>query len=200
LHLATVLRLAIYTPDQAALLPLALDLAQKSSDYTPLASQFLMMSHAFEDMLAYGMHNTVVCTEDVPFYPSAEHIDRAQLAGTFLGVAQLDTLRSMCSVWPRGPIDADFHEPLQTDIPVLLLSGGNDPVTPPAYGEQAKQGMKNSVHLVMPGLGHGQIVSPCIDEVIARFLANGTTTGLDAACTRDVRPMPFFTILVGPQP
>src|SRR5262249_37781259 len=100
LHLATVLRLAIYTPDQAALLPLALDRAQKSGDFVPLASQFLMVSRAYEGMLAYGMHNTVVCTEDVPFYPSLERIDRGALERTFLGAAQLDALRSVCRIWP----------------------------------------------------------------------------------------------------
>lgn len=200
LHLATVLRLAIYTPDQAALLPLALDVAQKSGDYLPLASQFLMMSHAYEDMLAYGMHNTVVCTEDVPFYPPAERIDRAQLESTFIGAAQLDALRSLCAVWPRGPIDADFHKPLQTEVPVLLLSGGNDPVTPPVYAEQARQGLKHSLHVVLPDLGHGQIVAPCVDGVLARFLASGSLDKLDVSCTKRVRPMPFFTTLAGPPP
>jgi len=200
MHLATVLRLAIYTPDQAALLPLALDRAQKSGDYVPLAGQFLMMSHAYEDMLAYGMHNTVVCTEDVPFYPAAASIDRAALEQTFLGAAQLDALRSLCEVWPRGPIDSDLHEPLKTDVPVLLLSGGNDPVTPPGYAEQARKGLQNNLHVILKDLGHGQIVAPCMDGVLARFLARGTTQGLDISCTRNVHPMPFFTTLAGPPP
>jgi pimeloyl-ACP methyl ester carboxylesterase len=200
LHLATVLRLAIYTSDQAALLPLALDRAQKSGDYVPLAGQFLMMSHAYEDMLAYGMHNTVVCAEDVPFYPPADRIDRVALEKTFLGAEQLDALRSLCEVWPRGPSDPDLHTPLDTEVPVLLLSGGNDPVTPPAYAEQARKGMKNSLHVVLKDLGHGQIVAPCVDEILARFLARASVKGLDASCTRQARAMPFFTTLAGPQP
>jgi pimeloyl-ACP methyl ester carboxylesterase len=200
LHLAMVLRLAIYTSDQAALLPLSLDRAVRSGDYVPLAGQYLMMSHAFEDMLAFGMHNTVVCAEDVPFFPQPASEDRAAMERTFLGTTPIDSLRNLCKVWPRGPADADLHAPLETSVPVLLLSGGNDPVTPPAYADEARQEMKNSVHLVMPGLGHGQIVAPCIDDVIARFLAAGTARGLDVSCTRDVRPMPFFITLAGPQP
>jgi len=199
-HLATVLRLSIYSPDQAALLPLALDRAQKSGDYVPLASQFLMMSHAYEDLLAYGMHNTVVCTEDVPFYPPSEQIDRAALARTFLGTAPLDALRSLCEEWPRGPIDSDLRAPLQSDVPVLVLSGGNDPVTPPAYAEQARAGLKKSLHIVLEGLGHGQIIAPCVDDVLARFLNRGTTQGLDVSCTESAHPPPFFTTLAGPPP
>jgi pimeloyl-ACP methyl ester carboxylesterase len=200
LHLATVLRLAIYTPDQAALLPIALDLAQKSADFVPLAGQFLLMSHAYEDLLAYGMHNTVVCTEDVPFYPPEASIDRAQLERTFLGTAQLDALRSLCRIWPQGPIDADLHTPLNTSVPVLLLSGGNDPVTPPEYAEQAQKGLKNSLHVVLKDLGHGQIAAPCVDHVLARFLERGSLRGLDVSCTQHVHPMPFFTTLAGPPP
>lgn len=200
LHLATVLRLAIYTPDQAALLPLALDLAQRAGDYAPLAAQFLMMNHAYEDMLAYGMHNTVVCAEDVPFYPPTERIDRAELERTFIGTAQLDALRHLCEIWPRGPVDADLHAPLQTDLPVLLLSGGNDPVTPPAYAEQARRGFKNSLHVVLKDLGHGQIVAPCVDGLLARFLERGSVRGLDTSCTRRAHPMPFFMTLAGPAP
>jgi pimeloyl-ACP methyl ester carboxylesterase len=200
LHLAMVLRLAIYTSDQAALLPLALDRAVRSGDYVPLAGQYLMMSHAFEDMLAFGMHNTVVCAEDVPFFPRTAPEDRAAMEQTFLGTTPVDSLSNLCKVWPRGPADPDLRAPLESSVQVLLLSGGNDPVTPPAYAEQAKPGMKNSVHLVMAGLGHGQIVAPCVDDVIARFLASGTTKGLDVTCARDVKPMPFFTTLAGPQP
>lgn len=199
-HLATVLRLAIYTSDQAALLPLALDRAEKADDYVPLAGTFLMMSHAFEDMLAFGMHNTVVCAEDVPFFPAADQIDRAAMEDTFLGTAPFDSLSELCKVWPRGPADADLHSALETDIPVLLLSGGSDPVTPPAYAEEARKGMTNSLHVVIPGLGHGQIVAPCIDDVLARFLDSGTARGLDISCTKNVKPMPFFTTLAGPQP
>jgi pimeloyl-ACP methyl ester carboxylesterase len=166
----------------------------------PLAGQFLMMSHAFEDMLAFGMHNTVVCAEDVPFFPPAAQIDRVAMENTFLGTAPIDSLRNLCKIWPRGPADADLHKPLETDLPILLLSGGNDPVTPPAYAELASQGMKNRLHIVLNGLGHGQIVAPCIDDVLARFLVSGTPQGLDIACTKDVKPMPFFTTLAGPQP
>ena len=85
-------------------------------------------------------------------------------------------------------------------FPVLLLSGGNDPVTPPAYAEQARKGMKNNLHVVLKELGHGQIVAPCVDDVLARFLARGSVKGLDISCARQAQPMPFFTSLAGPQP
>jgi len=92
-HLATVLRLGSYTAEQAALLPLMLHDATESANFTPLASQFLMVNRSYGDVLALGMHNSVVCSEDVPYWDLAK-INRAELEKTYLGTAQLDGLRS----------------------------------------------------------------------------------------------------------
>lgn len=199
LHFATVLRLGSYSADQAALLPLSLNLAHKQGNYGPLASQFLMVSRTLEEMIAYGMHNSVVCAEDVPFYKPGD-IDREKLEKTYLGVAQVDSLVNVCALWPRGPMDADFHEPVRSDVPALLLSGTNDPVTPPIYANQARVALKNNVHIVLSGMGHGQVVAPCIDRVMAKFIDQGSVAGLDVSCAKNARPMPFFTSPAGPPP
>jgi pimeloyl-ACP methyl ester carboxylesterase len=198
-HLATVLRLGSYTAEQAALLPLMLRSAAVSANFTPLASQFLLVNRSYGDALAYGMHNSVVCSEDVPFWDLAK-LNRAELEKTYLGTAQVDGLRAICSIWPRGPIDADFHAPLRTDIPVLLLSGSDDPVTPPTDAEKARQGLTRNMHVVLHGFGHGQLTAPCLDRLMASFINRGGVEGLDTSCVRNDRPMPFFVTLGGPAP
>ncbi|HKZ73537.1 MAG TPA: alpha/beta hydrolase [Steroidobacteraceae bacterium] len=199
MHLATVLRLASYASEQAALLPLALHAADRDHNFAPLAAQFAMVSDSLENVLAYGMNASVVCAEDVPFYDSIT-IDRAQLERTYLGTLQLDALRLICRTWPRGPMDEDLHAPLESAVPALLLSGTDDPVTPPSYAEQARHGFGDHHHLVLRDQGHGQLGAPCVDRVMAAFIAAGTARGLDVSCTRAVKPMPFFTSLAGPAP
>ncbi|MEP7245748.1 MAG: alpha/beta fold hydrolase [Gammaproteobacteria bacterium] len=199
MHFATVLRLSTYSSEQAALLPLVLYLANHSGNYAPMAGQFMLMQRSYGDALAYGMHNSVVCTEDVPFY-KPENVDRAKLARTFLGTTQVDSLKSLCNGWPRGPMDADLHAPLKSDVPVLLLSGGNDPVTPPANARKASVGLKHSLHIVLPDLGHGQLGAPCIDRVMAQFVDRASVDNLDTSCTLRATPMPFFTSPAGPSP
>ena len=198
LHFATVLRLSTYTSEQAATLPLILNLA-KSGNFTPLAGQFVLMLKTYGEVLAYGMHNSVVCTEDVPFY-TPQTIDRAKLEKTFLGVTQLESLMSLCKGWPRGPLDADLHARLDSNVPVLLLSGGNDPVTPPSGAEQARAGLKHSLHIVLEGQGHGQLGAPCMDRVMAQFIERASVEGLDTSCTKHAKPMPFFLSPAGPAP
>ncbi len=198
-HLAAVLRLASYASEQAALLPFSLHEAASGGDFGPLASQFLLVDRTYEDALAYGMHNTVVCTEDVPFYREAK-IDRARLERTYLGTSQLDALERVCALWPRGPIDPDFHAPLDSAVPVMLLSGANDPVTPPRNAREVARGLANHVLIELDGMGHGQLAAPCIDGLMARFIERGTAAGLDTSCARRAQPFPFFTSFAGPPP
>ncbi len=171
-----VLRLASYTPELAALLPLDLHEAGASGNFAPLAGQFLLIDRVYGDAIAEGMNNTVVCSEDVPFY----HVDaaeRAELARTFLGTSQLDGLQAICRVWPRGPVDADFHQPLHADVPALLLSGGNDPITPPRYAAQAAAASPTASAWWSPGFGHGQLTDPCMAGVMAQFVSRASVSG-----------------------
>ena len=197
-HLGTVLRLGGYSADYAALLPLLLHGAAAHGDYRPLAAQFLLLTRSFRSIAA-GMHNSVLCAEDVPLY-GTQHIDRAALAHTFMGTTQVDALTTLCALWPHGPVDADFHAPLKSAVPALLLSGGDDPVTPPRYAQQAARGFAHALSITLPGFGHGQLTAPCMGGVLARFLQAGSVTGLDIRCTTLDRPMPFFTSLNGPPP
>ncbi|HEX4649137.1 MAG TPA: alpha/beta fold hydrolase [Steroidobacteraceae bacterium] len=198
-QLATVLRLGSYSADYAALLPLLLDEAASRGDYAPLGAQFLLVERSYAEGLATGMHNSVVCAEDVPFYGAAG-IDRARLADTLLGTVQLDALETVCGIWPHGPVDPEFHAPLVSEVPALLLSGGDDPVTPPAFAEMAARGFRHHLSIVLPGFGHGALTAPCIDRVMAQFLARASSEGLDVGCTRAAEPPPFFTSLNGPSP
>ena len=197
------LRLASYGAERAALLPLMLSMAHRDGQFAPLASQYLMMAAGYDAVIAYGMHNTVVCSEDVPFYDGIA-LDRERIARTFLGTAQLDALRALCSGWPTGPVDADLHATLHSEVPALLLSGTADPVTPAAYGDLAAQSFSRAVHVKVLDQGHGQIVQPCAGRVLAQFLELAGRPAdlgqLDSGCLDSLRPPPFFLSFGGPAP
>jgi len=198
--LAGALRLATYNSEQAALLPLALHMANRRQQFAPLASQFLLAASGYESVLAFGMHNSVVCAEDVPFYSQSA---RTGLDATFLGAAQLDALQALCADWPQGPMDADFHTPLHSNVPALLLSGTADPVTPARFGDEAALGFHYALHLKLPDQGHGQLTQPCVDGIMASFLDLAGTSDQpspDTTCLSQVRPAPFFLSMSGPGP
>lgn len=198
-HLATVLRLSIYSAEPTALLPLLLHETSSSKDFSHIATQYLLLSRSYTDVIAVGMNNTVACTEDIPFY-DPKRVARSVLEHTFLGTSQLDALLAVCKIWPHGPIDPDFHAPLHSDVPALLLSGSDDPVTPPEYGDEARRGLSNSLHVVLKDFGHGQLAAPCVDRVMAQFIERAAVAGLDVSCTRNDKPTPFFISINGPAP
>jgi hypothetical protein len=64
----------------------------------------------------------------------------------------------------------------------------------------ASRGFKNGLHVTLKGFGHGQLVAPCVDRVMARFVDAASVQGLDVSCTSLDKPTPFFTSLNGPPP
>ncbi|NNF51058.1 MAG: alpha/beta fold hydrolase [Gammaproteobacteria bacterium] len=196
---AIAMRLLSYAPESVAIMPLLIHEAANRGHYGPIAAQSIMIETSLSEALSFGMHNSVVCTEDVPFLRS-DDIDVDALKKTYLGAGQLELLQNICNVWPSGTIDPDFKEPVRSDLPVLLLSGGADPITPPAYAERAAQTLSNHMHLVGKDMGH--ILAPvgCVPRLMSRYVSEASLGNLDAGCLDAVAPMPFFTSFNGPRP
>ncbi len=190
------IRLLNYYSVTTAMLPYLIDRASKG-DFAPLAADLLIVSSHLDEQLAYGMNAAVSCAEDVPGFVG---VDRAPLAGTYLGASQLDELETLCEGWPKGVVDADLFEPLHSPVPALLLSGEADPVTPPAAAERAARGLSDVLSITVAGQGHGQIATGCAPQLVADFLAAGTGRGLDASCLNAVGPVPFVLGPNGPAP
>ena len=197
-ELLMAVRLMSYSPETAALLPFMIQQAN-DGNLQPLASQALLNLENLSDMLAYGMHNTVVCAEDVPFYDH-DAIDADVLAAAYMGDLAYKGLVETCKIWPRGPIDDDFTQPFASDVPVLVLSGEVDPVTPPRNGTRVANYLKNARALTLPGQGHGQIQIGCMPRLLAKFVSAGEHSDLDVECLNVQQPAPFFVSPSGPKP
>ncbi len=185
-----------YNSATVALLPVLLDTAY-DGNYAPLASQTSTLLRGLPEALSFPMSNAVVCTEDVPFVrPNAAD----GLADTYLGTTIVDALDRICARWPKGSIDADFKKPLVADVPALLLSGDNDPITPPAYAARVvADGLRNAQQLTGKHQGHGLIGIGCVSRLVRTFLEEPTAK-VDGACLAAEPAMPFFLTLLGPAP
>jgi pimeloyl-ACP methyl ester carboxylesterase len=192
--LAGLVRLFAYTPETAALLPLSI--AQGlSGDYAPLAGQAQLLTNDLADLGESGMQMSVLCAEDANLLAP-----RPQDAGTLLGPSIINVLRTECEIWPRGTRPADFHAPLKTDTPVLILEGELDPVTPPRYGEQVLKGLGNGRLLVAKGQGHNVIGRGCMPKLVDDFVAKLQPKNLDAKCLDALGPTPAFIDFNGSSP
>jgi pimeloyl-ACP methyl ester carboxylesterase len=197
-QLGAAVRLLLYDPRTIALLPLLID-AAANGNYVPLTAQFQMVVTSLTESLSIGMHNAVMCTEDVPFIDWGA-VDYEALDGSYLGPLQLEAIRTMCSVWPVGVLDPDLREPLSTDVPVLLLSGEADPITPPAYAELAAASLSRAWLLTGRNQGHGLISVGCVPRILAGFVTSMALEDNAADCLADAFAMPFFIDFSGPMP
>ena len=196
--LAATLRLLGYSAWGASLVPSMLDDAIRHDHFAPLARQAAIQAEALEATLATGMHRAIVCTEDLPFVDVDATARAAE--GTYLGPEPIRALAAACAPWPRGRLDADFHDPLELDVPTLVLSGGADPVTPPEFGERAIAGLARARHLVNPGQGHMQAQLGCVPRLMARFVEAPDPEALATGCLERLAPPPFFVDANGPLP
>jgi hypothetical protein len=80
------------------------------------------------------------------------------------------------------------------------LSGEDDPITPPANAERVAKTLSDSLSLVDPGQGHGNLFRGCVPRIAADFIDAGSVKGLDTACIKDMKPLPFFVNFSGPKP
>jgi len=196
--LGAALRFLSYSGTEAALLPELIHEAAEGR-LAPLAAQALMMGRQIGEQLASGMQNSVVCSEDVPYFkPDAG--ERQRLEATYQGGSQLDALAAICAIWPHGPVDPDLHAPLRSDIPTLLLSGEDDPVTPPDAAERAARGLTRHRSLLLAGEGHGQLATGCVPKLMAQFLGALEPERIDTGCLAAHVVAPFFVSPTGPAP
>ena len=193
--LAVAIRFLSYSSETQALIPLLVHEALTSGDLSRLASQAILVMIGLNEMLAKGMELSVVCSEDYPF------IDlNADYSSSLMGNIFLEIIDLQCKVWPRGEIPEGFHQPVISNLPVLLMSGERDPVTPPKYAARAAETFPNSLKLVAKGQAHSVMRNICLNDITTEFIEKGSVDDLDTSCIEKILPAPFFTSLLGPDP
>ncbi|NRB72260.1 MAG: alpha/beta fold hydrolase [Xanthomonadales bacterium] len=193
--LAVAIRFLSYSSENQAMLPLLIHEAVTSGNLERLASQAVLVMGGLIDSLSRGMELSVSCSEDYPYLNTAE-----DQSDTLLGNQLLQIIAAQCEVWPRGVVPEDFHAAVASDLPVLLLSGERDPVTPPEYATQAAASFSDHLNLVGRGLGHSVLRHRCLQEITTSFIETASTSEPDTTCLETIDGAPFFTSLLGPEP
>ncbi len=182
------LRPLLYQPAIVSRLPHILHRAFEG-DFTPFVTLAIFMHRAVNQSVARGMAFSVGCSESVPFISEAD-IQR-DTGGTYLGDFDVRTYQKNCGSWPHARLSADFLDPVHSDVPSLLITGAEDPATPPSWAEHAAAGLSHSRVVAIP---HGTHLtqSLCIDHMIVEFVNQGVASGIDTGCVNQIHNPPFF--------
>lgn len=196
--LLSAVRPPLYQPALAAALPAAIRTAAREGRFDGLFGLTSAFGADKSQRLAMGMHFSVICAEDAP-----RLADTTDKPGADFGRATETMYARACKTWPRGDVPAGFYQLPPAPSPVLVLSGGADPATPPRHGERVAKALamghpERVQHLVVPEAGHGVAALGCVSDLLLRFIDAKTDTSAlpqDGRCaTRIPRPSAFQPI------
>ncbi len=134
----------------------------------------------------------IECNDDKPdpeFLSSLVADELTTLVGEYVKSSESKGLKKY---WPviRGTEQLPLEIWNQSDVPVILISGEFDPITPPEYGNAVSVYFTNSVHHVISGSGHAPHSDARIDY--SPFY-NNPDPNFDITSHMEVKPLQFVT-------
>ena len=156
-------------------------LAQRGPRSLPsIAIQYLS---SFDEVAA-GAYYAVICAEDDARLTEAEQleVDRLQRRS---GRAD-----DRCAAWPRAPHPLPASRGEGTDVPVLVISGTDDPATPPESGAELARQL-GAAHIVLPETSHAPLFPGCARGIARDFLDAASAVKLQTRCMHAFHRLPF---------
>lgn len=118
-----------------------------------------------------GLYNSIECRETWSMVDRAARRRQIEANGVYGLNARQSKSPAFCQVWRVPPAPAAERQPVTSEIPTLLLSGGYDWLTPPAWGREAARSLTSSRHVVFRAQGHGVVVQdPCAGRLRDGFI------------------------------
>jgi pimeloyl-ACP methyl ester carboxylesterase len=184
------LRSLLYVPGIVSRLPYILHRTFEN-DFGPFSAVAVAMRQETGDVIARGMSFSVNCSEAVPFISEADI--RRETEGTYLGDFDVRIYQKNCSQWPHAVVPREFLDSVRSDVPSLLISGAEDPATPPRLAERAAKNLSHS-RVVAIRKGTHLTNSLCIDNMIVQFVNQASLEGLAAGCVEQIQSQPFLSL------
>ena len=147
----------------------------------------------FDKTVSYGMYYSVVCAEGGTSDPSKISFDGVRPELSKDANISNEGLVKLCTDWKVPALPAQEDTAVVSDIPTLVFNGRFDPITPPAYGQEAAKTLSKSYLFIFPNTGHGALTtSACADGIFLEFLSNPDKQP-DSSCIDALPPVQFVT-------
>ncbi len=175
-------------PENAATLPYVVERAYRR-DYVPLGELVQAVSQGLAHGINWGAFLSYTCAEEIPFLSEAEL--KAAAARSFAGNLRARAQQRACSIWNVRAMPPSFNEPVRSDVPVLMVSGSDDPATPARYAAQELPYLPNAKRVLVRGAGH-TTETPCTTRLIVEFVRTRSAKRLDTSQCSAVFVPPHF--------
>jgi pimeloyl-ACP methyl ester carboxylesterase len=155
------------------------------------AAHLEYLANGASERIAYGAYLATTCNDhpDSTRPPREFDVDPTPPLLKDWIVAGLDS--RMCQTWPSSRAQPNNHAAVVSDIPVLIMAGAFDPITPVAYAHQTAATLSRAHVFVFPGMSHGVIGGDaCATKIVAAFLA-APESRPEVACPDPARRLDF---------
>lgn len=129
----------------------------------------------------WGLRLSIWCGEEMPFEDPARIAAQSSPALGLGGANGGTATPELCAAWRVKAADPIANVAPRTDVPVLILAGEFDPVTPPAWGRRLLRTMPNARFVQIPGQAHGAMFNRCGGQLTIAFLRDPNAP-LNADC------------------
>jgi hypothetical protein len=141
----------------------------------------------------WAFYNTVICHDGSALFNLEQfHAELEKYPGLKSHFTD-DEQDAICQLWGAGQADPTESQPVHSDIPTLLLTGGNyDPAAPPAYAKLAASTLTHHFLFEFPAYSHVVSNNECPQAMTADFL-NDPSSAPDSGCMAQIKGTPFVT-------
>jgi len=140
------------------------------------------------DFLNFSVHYSLMAYEELPFYDAAAKQKSLNLA-ILLKIKQnyFFSGTELMSNWHKYRATDFEDQPVVSEIPTLMASGGLDPVTPVSNANVALKHLENGYGIEFPDEGHN-IINPCFFQIAEDFF-NDPSHKPNIDCSLERKPI-----------
>lgn len=183
---------ALYDPTLIPILPWVIERIALGDD-TPLGALLALANYqGLVEASSDGVYYSVICHDEFPFASESALTLEDDAAGGALSFSDA------CPAWDNGQAEPVEDEPVESDIPTLLLAGAIDPATPATWAARAAENLSSSTTAIIGAGGHGVTTGGCGLELLLDFVENPEVEP-DTTCAGErpnfsLRPVPISGI------
>jgi hypothetical protein len=189
--LLSVASVLLYDTELMSILPVLVT-STAAGNVEPLANIYGLIANSFAD-IPIVTNTAVICAEEASF---ATRDEITQMVTNYDRPLWKQLSRALsypdqCDVFPVNSVDPSFKSPVVSDVPVLLLSGAHDAITPTAWARLTEMSLTRATLVEAGDSAHGTFNSDCVATIARTFIAN-PSNNVDMSCLDGLEPPPFF--------
>ena len=142
-----------------------------------------------------GMRLSVWCAEEYPFNSQERIEEETNKYPAVKGMSPAVFDQEVCTIWAVRKVAEKENQAVKSDIPVLLISGEYDELTPPEWAQDMMTKLSQSYHIIFPGWKHGPTTNwsnPCAMEAANQFF-NDPSSKPSPDCLQEISSVKFNT-------